>query len=670
MRHLTNSPTLKNSQRRILASAVLVAASFATGAAAQSSVQGPSSSRTPYLVPAAPNQGVVTNVTAIVTTTDLVPLTGAPAQPYEVAGIMDGLGAFDNGDGTVTVLIEHEITESSGVVRRHGSTGTFICEMIVDKQTLAVISARDLIETFIDLNGVERNVANSNPLRLGRFCSGDLPAVSAFYNAATGLGTQDRIYMCGEEGPATGYAVASMVTGSEKGRAYLLRAFNVSTNGSGLTGVGAWENCVANPFAQDTTIVASTSDGGASIMNNRVFVYVGTKQATGNPVERAGLMNGTQYFVNIVGNATEIVNSTTRATNIISGTRFELLPTSGTQFSRPEDGHWDPINPRDFYFVTTDRLDTATSTGFNQTSTASGTANRIGMTRLWRLRFDDITNPLAGGVIDLVIDGSKSGIKVQMLDNMCVGDDGMIYLTEDPGTTTYNSKAWAYDPRTDTLVPLVKMDPQRWGDLVVNGGTPGAIAPYNNNKEISGVIDVTTLFPHAAGERVLLIDVQDHSRDAAVATASSVEGGQLLLMRVRLGAETASFGTSCGLDLTVAGGSAVLGSSLQVNVANVPTAGIAYMMVGLSATSWQGQPLPLALDNLGLTGCFLYQDALLDGFGACVATGANLASYSLSIPSFFGFTGTEIYLQAWAPSAASNPGGIIGSGALSVRLGF
>lgn len=670
MQNRQTSPNTLSSQRALLAASAMMAALLATGATAQIGVQGPSSSRTPYLVSAAPNTGVVTNVTAIVTTTDLVPLTGAPAQAYEVAGIMDGLGAFDNGDGTVTVLIEHEITETSGVIRRHGATGTFICEMIVDKQTLAVISAQDLIETFIDLNGVERNVANSNPLRLGRFCSGDLPAVSAFYNAASGLGTQDRIFMCGEEGPASGYAVASLVSGTEKGRAYVLPAFNMTTNGSGLTAVGAWENCVANPFAQDMTIVASTSDGGTGVMNNRVFVYVGTKQATGNPVERAGLMNGTQYFVGVVGNNTEIVSSSTRATNITSGTRFELRTTSGTQFSRPEDGHWDPTNPRDFYFVTTDRLDTATSTGFNPTIGASGTANQRGRSRLWRLRFDDISNPLAGGVIDLMIDGSKNGNTVQMLDNMCVGDDGMVYLTEDPGTTTYNSKAWAYDPRTDILLPLVKMDPLRWGDLTVNGGTPGAVAPYNNNKEISGVIDVTTLFPHAPGERVLLLDVQDHSRDAAVATPSSVEGGQLLLMRVRLGAETTSFGVSCGLDLTVAGGSAVMGDTLQVDVANVPSGGAAFMMVGLSSTSWQGQPLPLSLDYLGLTGCFLYQDAMLDGFGACAATSASTARYTLPIPSFFGFTGTEIYLQAWAPSAAANAGGIIGSAAVTARLGF
>lgn len=673
MRKTTRATPIQHPLRsaaRTPCATVAFAAAFAVSALAQTSVQGPSSSRTPYLVPSGPIPGIVTSVTSIVTTTDFVPLTGAPATPYELAGLMDGLGAFDNGDGTVTVLIEHEITETQGVVRRHGATGTFITELILDKQTLAVVSAQDLIESFVDANGVLRNVANSNPLRLGRFCSGDLPPVTAFYNPATGLGTQERIFLCGEEGPATGYAVASVVTGAEKGLAYVLPAFNMSTNGSGLTAVGSWENCLANPFPQDLTVVASTSDGGTGVMNNRVFVYVGTKQATGNVVERAGLKNGTQYFVSVIGNPTEIQNSTTRVTNITSGTRFELLPTSGTQFSRPEDGHWDPTNPRDFYFVTTDRLDTATSTGFNRTIGASGTANQTGRSRLWRLRFDDLGNPLAGGVIDLLIDGGKNNQRVNMLDNMCVGDDGMVYLTEDPGNSTYLGKTWAYDPATDTLVQLLKFDPARWGELAVNGGTPGAVTPYTNDKEISGVIDVTSMFPHAPGERVLLLDAQDHSRNPAVATPSSVEGGQLLLVTVRLRGETRAFGTGCGLGLAVGGGSAVLGGALLVDVDQVPANGSAWMMVGLSTTTWMGQPLPLALDNLGLTGCTLYQDAMLEGFGACASTGPTTARYSLPVPAAFWFVGQQVHLQAWALDASANAGGAIGSGALSVYVGF
>ena len=647
------------SSRAVVALSALLAA-LVPGARAQSVVQGPSSSRTPYLVPSAPNAGVVRNITSLVTTLDLVPLTGSPAVPFEICGILDGLGAYDNGDGTVTVLANHEINTTFGAIRRHGARGTFVTELIVDKQTLAVVSAQDLIHTFVDVAGVDRNVANNNPLTLGRFCSSDLPEASAFFNSTSGLGSTARIYLTGEEGTSTGYGVAIVATGAEKGRGYVLPKFNVATAGVGGTAIGGWENLVASPFAQDLTVVASTNDGGTGTMNNTVNVYIGQKQSTGNEVERAGLMNGTNYFVSVVGNPTEIVNSTTRATSITSGTRFDLVAftatSTGTVFSRPEDGAWDPTNPRDFYFVTTDRLDTTTNSGLNQTTGASGAAQR-GMSRLWRMRFDDITNPLSGGVIDLLIDGSKNNQKVNMLDNMAVGGDGMVYLTEDPGNSTYLGKSWAYDPATDSLVQLAKFDSARWGELAVNGGTPGAFAPHTNDKEISGVIDVTSMFPHAADERVLLIDVQDHSSNAGVANANTVEGGQLLLFRVSLRARTEAFGAACGLGLASAPASRpVLGGTLTSEISGLTTGATAFMMVGGSNTTFVGAPLPLELGFLGVPGCFLLQDLALEGAGGTTATGPGTASYALPIPASFSFTGFTVYLQAWSSTAQLSNG--------------
>lgn len=634
-------------------------ATVGAAARAQAIVQGPSSTQTPYLLPMVPNAGVVRSVTSIVTATDLVPTTGAPTVPYEIVGVPDGLGAYDNGDGTVTVIAHHELASTAGVVRRHGAKGAFLSAAIVDQNTLAVVSAADAIGSVVDAAGVVHNGASGNATAFHRFCSGDLPAVSAFYNAATGLGTQARMFLGGEEGNATGFVQATVLTGSAQGLSYTLPAFNPATSGSGINAIGAYENLLANPFAQDLTVVAGNNDGGSGVINNRVMVYVGTKQATGTEVEKAGLKNGENRFVNVTGNPVEIVNTTTRATNITTGTRFTLSATAGTQFSRPEDGAWDPTDPRDYYFTTTDRSDTLTNTGQNQTIGATGTSQR-GRSRLWRLRFDDIGNPMLGGEVALLIDGEKNGIKVNMLDNMCVAADGMVFLVEDPGNTTYIAKAWAYDVASDTLVPVLEFDEARWGDLAVNGGTPGAIAPHTNDKEISGVVDVTHLFPHAADEVVLLIDAQDHSTNAAVADAVSVEGGQLLLVRVALRARSEAFGSGCGLSLTADPMSPpMLGAVFAADIDNVAIGMPTFMMVGLS------NPM-LDLGVVGLPGCLLYNDLVIAVGGGCVATGPTSAHYTLTMPASLENAGVVGYLQAWSAAA----GALVTSNGLSITLGL
>src|SRR5262245_19048574 len=69
------------------------------------SVKGPSSSQPPYLIRTLP--GVVTK--SIITVGDAVNFKADGVTPYRFVGIPDGLGAFDNGDGTFTVLCNHEI---------------------------------------------------------------------------------------------------------------------------------------------------------------------------------------------------------------------------------------------------------------------------------------------------------------------------------------------------------------------------------------------------------------------------------------------------------------------------------------------------------------------------------------------------------------------------------
>jgi hypothetical protein len=132
----------------------------------------------------------------------------------------------------------------------------------------------------------------------------------------------------------------------------------------------------------------------------------------------------------------------------------------------------------------------------------------------------------------MLLDGTEGG---DMFDNVTLGDNGVIYLCEDPGNSRHNGKIWSYDTQTGAFEIVTKFDSALFGD-VVSGNYAPPVAPFVDDKETSGILDVTDLFKTALwykpGSRVLLVVVQAHFvYDAADAVGNElVEGGQLLLL--------------------------------------------------------------------------------------------------------------------------------------------
>ena len=502
--------------------AMLIGSALTVMAVNAQAAQGPSSSQASYINAIAP--GV--EFTSILTTGDAV------RNGYRMSGIPDGLGAYDNGDGTITVLMNHEIDSANGAVRAHGAKGAFVSEQVINKRTLRVISGGDLIKNVYGWNAAtQQSDALASTVTFNRLCSADLSSPRAFFNPRSGLGSHARIFLNGDEGGANGYAAAHVATGHSKGSSYILGKFNTATNGSGGTAVGGWENLLANPFPQNQTVVIGINDGGTGIMNHSVVVYVGTKTKTGSEVDKAGLTNGVTKFVKVDGITKEISDAIARTSGIASGARFTLsdMPTA---FSRPEDGAWNPRNPNEFYFVTTDQLD--------KTDLAGGTQK--GGTRLWRLTFDDIKNVDAGGKIDILLDSSTlaGGVgvdKPNMFDNISVNSDGTITLQEDVGNAEHNGKMWQFDPANSSFVLLAKFDPALFGDIVGGSFVAGT---HTRDEETSGVIDITRILDRHDGKKYELFVVQDHATAASLKAIGALnteadatamfQGGQLILM--------------------------------------------------------------------------------------------------------------------------------------------
>ena len=569
------------------------------------------SSQTPYLVSTNAN----VTVQAIITTGDATSKTSGGT--YLFGGIPDGLGMFDNGDGTVTVLVNHELAGTAGTVRDHGAKGTYVSQLIIDKTTLEVISGEDAIKT-LKIWDAASGTWQVSTTALSRFCSADLAPQNAFYNAATGLGTQDKIFLTGEESGVEGKLMGVVVTGSEAGTAYDLSAL----------GKFSHENAVANGFAtQNKTIVMGTDDG----QNGQVYVYVGTKQATGNAVEKAGLAGGKLYGIK-VANLDNLTSNNNESNTAIPGGTFSLVDLGDvrnqtgaqldaaseaagvTSFLRPEDIAWDPTNPARGYFVTTN--------AFNAPS------------RLYQFTFTDITQPELGGTITAVLDGTEGQ---QMLDNITVDFQGKVILQEDVGNNAHIGKVWQYDPVTDTLTQLAQHDPARF----LIGG-----ADYRTqDEESSGVIDVTATFGDAH-HKAFLLDTQNHAAATGPNATTLVEGGQLQLIKQYYNDAPKLTGTAA----TLANG--VQQTAYTVSAANLlagytdangDTLSVANLTASNGTVTDNGDGTFTVTPDSGFTGTMTLGYQVSDGQGALTAATASVVFTAFASQTYTGTAGPNTF---------------------------
>jgi autotransporter-associated beta strand protein len=560
----------------------LVAAATTVSLSAQSLIQGPSSSQTSYLTPTA----VGWSATSLLTVGDGI-------GGYLFAGIPDGLGAYSNGDGTMTVLANHEIGNDyttgvlKGAVRAHGAAGGFVSKWVINTSTWQVVSGGDFVTSPTNQmmwdttanagagNWVARTA--SNPYAYLRPCAADLPKLEAFYvsNSTSGFGYKGRIFMNGEETGAEGKGFAWIVDGTEAGKVYELPHH----------GKYSWENNLARsnygstPGA--TNLLQTVTVGTDDTTPGEVYVYIGTKTNTGNAVQRAGLANGLTYGLKVLTatgytgdilfeNATGI-NGTFGLAQIFdnatlpnkTGAQFqtESLRLKVTQFARPEDAQW--VDHDSLVFATT-----------------GATVNSVSVTsKIYQLDFNsDPTNGIltTGGAITVLVDSArltgKDGAKAASFDNITIGDDGLVYIQEDPGSKEYIAKHWIVNPLAGsqaqieaTAVQIFESDRSRF--------TTGAVNFQTIDEEHSGIVDITTIVHDGIfGSKWFLVATQSHVAATGANAATLVEGGQFIALNYKEGTNSGLVGSLLTLD----NGGTILatGAAITHNVALTGTGGV------------------------------------------------------------------------------------------------
>jgi hypothetical protein len=395
-----------------------------------------------------------------------------------------------------------------------------VSKWTIDRKSLRVVAGEDLTQAPADvyLWDVPNKVHVAGTTAWDRLCSADLPDEKALRHG--NRGTAERIFFGGEE-VNTGRAWARIATGPHAGQAWQLPRL----------GRMAYENVVACPHGQDKTIVALFDDGALSTApiaaNNpsEVFIYVGAKQTEGNEIERGGLTNGKLYGVRVSRDDGTLVTEESNdfalgnaGTGYVGSGRFELVElgdagdVSGLsalqleedaiarnifRMLRPEDGAWDPRGNDNnaLYFVTTANI------------------TPLMNSRLWRLTFNDMEHPEAGGRIDILLTNTPG----RMFDNITIDRLGRLFLQEDTGNNPWVAKIWVYGIDSGSLLEVAHHDPQFF--------EPGGAPFITQDEESSGIIDAHDIL----GEGWFLFDVQVHKVNPDL---ELVQGGQLVAMYV------------------------------------------------------------------------------------------------------------------------------------------
>ncbi|MBJ7472061.1 MAG: DUF839 domain-containing protein, partial [Solirubrobacteraceae bacterium] len=179
----------------------------------------------------------------------------------------------------------------------------------------------------------------------------------------------------------------------------------------------------------------------------------------------------------------------------------------GLTLNRIEDMHFDPRNPNVMYFVTTEGGDTTPNPADPTTSRNGG--------GVWKLTFDDVSDPSEGGTLELLLDGSEAPY-LSKPDNIGMDGAGNLLIQEDPGNNALAARIVAYNTKTGQRGIVAQFD-----ETLFRG--PNAIT---QDEESSGIEFTAGYF----GKNSWVFDAQVHKSSGDPET---VELGQLLTLNVR-----------------------------------------------------------------------------------------------------------------------------------------
>jgi secreted PhoX family phosphatase len=479
---------------------------------------------------------------------------------YQPPGVLDGLAAFRQDDGTLRLFVNHELAPGAGYpfTLANGTqlVGSRISYMDIDPQTKSIVKAGPAFDRVRDRAGQTVTHARQinelpadNRSGLNDLCS------AAGYRAGE-FGFVDDLYFTHEEATARG-------NHPHGGSVWVLDINERELWALPELGRGSWENsaAVATPdmHEPDGHIALLLGDdlefGGAPL-----YLWIGRKQPAGNLPARNGLSSGKLYvwvsdkkdrsaddwrgtgktrngqFVSI---AARDINRAKQPGYDAAGYLDDLTlrktarALGAFQFSRPEDLHTNPVDGQQVVFA---------STGHGR----EFPDDDWGTLYLIKMEFEQDKNGQlnASARLEILHDGDDfAGKGIRNPDNLVWAQDGNVYVQEDMATRLHRfggknkqeTSTWRINPeKPKQFTRLAEID----RSVILPADATDTQANKLGKWESSGIIDVTEYFPAATG-RVLLATVQAHSlRGGSLGGSNAlVQGGQIILLEEHIAPE-------------------------------------------------------------------------------------------------------------------------------------
>ncbi len=441
---------------------------------------------------------------------DTVPESGNTGRSYQMVGIPDGLGAYQEG-GVGALFMNHELTASTlsePIVGGPLNRGAFVSRYELGRR--GVVSGERAYDTVHAENGPPMpapEVGNTTPA-FGRFCSGSM--------AGPEVGFDRQIYLTNEEADAGG-------TFDPRGGS-TVAIFDNEAHTLPKLGHFAKENTVVAPGTGARTVMFSLEDG-PSAPDSQLYMYVGHKDPSAASVlTRNGLDNG-RLYVFVSTNSTHTTEETFTAgstngrwveiPNAENLTQAQLEAASDAVgalgFVRIEDGAFNKTVANEFFFVTT--------------GDASSTHNKLG--RLYRVSLN-ATNPIDQATLEVIYSadqvitaGGDTALSPDNIDTssryLMIQEDGTSASRPVMASKGRDGSIWRFDLLSNFAASrVVQLNPPGRDNIPVGPGV----------WESSGIIDASTL----GDPDGWIFDVQAHPPTTAP-VPNVVEDGQLLIMR-------------------------------------------------------------------------------------------------------------------------------------------